>query len=147
MSVKTFACTFSASATRAFHAASLRLTRPISIAGFFAPESSCAALAMLASSGRTGAADWKRDTSGSVRARIRRFLVQTEQHLRLFVAEVIDDAVVQAAVARARIERQIRNVERTQHGSDRIAAPVFLRLWNRRRNVTKNFTRHGCLPP
>ncbi len=65
MSVKTFACTFSASATRAFHAASLRLTRPISIAGFFAAESSCAALAMLASSGRTGAAGWKRDTSGS----------------------------------------------------------------------------------
>ena len=65
MSVKTFACTFSASAMRCFHDVSLRLTRPISIAGFFALDSNWAAFATAASSGRTGAGIWKRETSGS----------------------------------------------------------------------------------
>ena len=65
MSVKTFACTFSASAIRAFHAASLRLTRPMSMAGFFALESSCAALAIAASSGCTGSGGRPSDAGAS----------------------------------------------------------------------------------
>ena len=40
------------------------------------------------------------------------FLVQTEQHLRLRIAEIIDDAVVQAAIARAGRQRDIGDVER-----------------------------------
>ena len=65
MSVKTFAWIFSASATRAFQASTLRLTRPISSAGVFAPESSSAAFAIAAGSGWIAAGGWKRATSGS----------------------------------------------------------------------------------
>jgi hypothetical protein len=43
----------------------------------------------------------------AVRDRDRRLLVQAEQHLRLRVAEVVDDAVVQAAVARAGVQREV----------------------------------------
>ena len=86
-----------------------------------------------------------------MRDRHRGFLVQAEQHLRPLVAEVIDDAVVQPAVARAGIEREIGNVERAQHRRDAVAAPVFLRLGNRRRKVTQNFASHlilhECQPP
>ena len=39
-------------------------------------------------------------------------LVQAKQHLRLGIAEIIDNAVVQSAVARARRERDIGNIER-----------------------------------
>ena len=81
----------------------------------------------------------------------RAFLVQTEQHLRRLVAQEVDDRIVQPAIARAGIEREIGNVERAQHRRDAVAAPVFLRLRNRRRNVTQNFASHlilhGCQPP
>jgi hypothetical protein len=40
-----------------------------------------------------------------------RLVVQAEQHLRRTVAEVVDEAVVQPAVARARVERDVRDVE------------------------------------
>jgi hypothetical protein len=63
----------------------------------------------------------------AVRDRHGRLLVQAEQHLRPLVAEVVDDAVVQAAVARAGVEREVRDVERAQHGSDGVTAiDVFL---------------------
>ena len=52
----------------------------------------------------------------------RGFLVQAEQHLRLRIAEIIDDAVVQAAIARARRERDIGNVERAQRVGDDVTA-------------------------
>ena len=79
--------------------------------------------------------------------RDRGFLVQAEQHLRPLVAEVVDDAVVQPAVARARIEREVRNVERAQHRGDAVRAPVLLSLRHRRRHVAQDFTRHGYWPP
>ena len=44
--------------------------------------------------------------------------MQAQQHLRALVAEIVDDAVVQAAIARAGIEREVRNVERAQHRGD-----------------------------
>ena len=50
------------------------------------------------------------------------FLVQAEQHLRLRIAEIIDDAVVQPAIARARRERDIGDVERAQRVGDHVAA-------------------------
>ena len=62
------------------------------------------------------------DLGVAVRDRDRGFLVQAEDHLRLLVAEEVDDGVVQAAIARARIERDIRNVERTQRLGDDVAA-------------------------
>ena len=65
MSVNTFACSFSANATRAFHASRSRPTRPISIAGFLAFESSCAASFNVSSFGNTGGGGLKRPTSGS----------------------------------------------------------------------------------
>ena len=62
------------------------------------------------------------DLGVALRDRDRRFLVQTEQHLWLLVAEIVHQAVVQAAVAGARIERDIRNVEGAQRIGDHIAA-------------------------
>ena len=50
------------------------------------------------------------------------FLMQAEQHLRRGIAEIIDDAVVQAAIARARGERDIGNIQRTQRIGDHVAA-------------------------
>ena len=46
----------------------------------------------------------------AVRDRDRALLVQAEQHLRRLVAEIVDDRVVQAAIARAGIERDVGNV-------------------------------------
>ncbi len=57
-----------------------------------------------------------------MRDRDRRLLMQAEQHLRLLVAEEVDDRIVQPAIARARIERDIGNIERAQRLSDDVAA-------------------------
>ncbi len=45
----------------------------------------------------------------ALRDRHRRLLVQAEQHLRPRVAEVVDEAVVQSAVARPRIQSEVRD--------------------------------------
>ena len=50
------------------------------------------------------------------------FLVQAEQHLRLRIAEIIDDAVVQPAIARTRRKRDIGDVEGAQRVGDHVAA-------------------------
>ena len=52
----------------------------------------------------------------------RRLLVQAKQHLRLLVAEIVDDAVVKAAIARSGIERDIGNFERAQRLGGDVAA-------------------------
>ena len=62
------------------------------------------------------------DLGIALRDRDRAFLVQAQQHLRLLVAEIIDEAVVQAAIARARIERDIGDVELAQRLGDDVAA-------------------------
>ena len=62
------------------------------------------------------------DLGIAVRDRHRRLLVQAEDHLRLLVAEEVDDRVVQAAIARAGIERDIRDIERAQRLGDDVAA-------------------------
>ena len=49
-------------------------------------------------------------------------LVQAEQHLRRLVAEEVDDRIVQAAVARAGIERDVGNFQRAQRVGDHVAA-------------------------
>ncbi len=49
-------------------------------------------------------------------------LVQAEQHLRPLVAEVIDDAVVEAAIAGARIERDVGHAGGAQRVGRDIAA-------------------------
>ncbi len=54
--------------------------------------------------------------------RNRGFLVQAEQHLRPRIADVVDEAVMQAAIARARIERDIGDVEVAQRLGDDVAA-------------------------
>ena len=58
----------------------------------------------------------------AVRDRDGVFLVQTQQHLRRGVAEEIDEAVVQAAIARAGIQCNVRNVERAKRRRDDVAA-------------------------
>ena len=62
------------------------------------------------------------DLGIAVRDRDRGLLVQAEQHLRRGVADVVDEAVVQAAIARAGIERDVGNVEVAQHLGDDVAA-------------------------
>ena len=75
----------------------------------------------------------------AVRDGHRGFLVQAEEHLRPVVAEIVDDAVVQPAVARAGIEREVRDVERAQHGCDRVASPELFLNGRRYWNVAKQF--------
>ncbi len=62
------------------------------------------------------------DLGIAVGDRDRRLFVQAQQHLRRGVADVIDQAVVQAAIARPGIERDIGNVEIAQHLGHDIAA-------------------------
>ena len=52
----------------------------------------------------------------------RGLLVQAEQHLRPLVAEIIHQAIVQAAIAGAGIERDIGNVKRAQRIGHHVAA-------------------------
>ncbi len=83
--------------------------------------------------------------------RDRGLLVQAKQHLRPLVAEVVDDAVVKAAIARARVQRQIRDVQRAQHRRDAVAAPMLRSLRYGRGNIPQDFLSHlilhECLPP
>ena len=57
-----------------------------------------------------------------MRDRDRAFLMQAEQHLRPLIAEIIDEAVVQPAIAGAGIERDIGNVGRAQRIRHDVAA-------------------------
>ncbi len=60
----------------------------------------------------------------AVSDRDRSLLVQAEQHLRRLVAEIIDDRVMEAAVAGARIERDVRNLQCAQRFGGDVAAPA-----------------------
>src|SRR5579875_1740961 len=60
--------------------------------------------------------------------RDRMLLMQTQEHLGVLVAEIVDDTVVQPAVACTRDERRVPKIELTQDGGDRIAAPTHLHL-------------------
>ncbi len=64
------------------------------------------------------------DLGVALRDRDRDLLVQAEQHLRLLVAEIVDDRIVQAAIAGAGIERDIGDIQRTQGFGDDVAAPA-----------------------
>src|SRR5215469_8696521 len=55
--------------------------------------------------------------------RDRMILMQAENDAGVFVAEMIDDAVVKAAIAGARIEADIADAEAPQHLGGDIAAP------------------------
>jgi hypothetical protein len=48
--------------------------------------------------------------------------VQCEQQPRRGIAEIVDDAVVQATKARARVDREERDVQSPQQGRDQVAA-------------------------
>ena len=56
----------------------------------------------------------------------RMFLMQADQHLRIAVAEVIDHAVMQAAIARARRQRNIAQVKAAQHLGHGVRRPAKL---------------------
>jgi len=58
----------------------------------------------------------------AVSDRHRAFLVQAQKQLRAFIAEIIDEAVVQAAIARARIEGDVRDVCRPQRVGNHVTA-------------------------
>ena len=73
------------------------------------------------------------------------FLVQAQQHLRARIAEVVDDAVVQAAVARAGVEREVGDIEGAQHRGDRVAAPDLLLLGAGERRLGAHARREGLL--
>jgi hypothetical protein len=59
--------------------------------------------------------------------------VQAQQHLRLHIPQVIDQAIVETAIASARIQRDVRNLERAQRLGDDVAAKqrVTGRQWQR----------------
>ena len=59
-------------------------------------------------------------------------LVQRDHHLRLLVAEIVDEAVVEAPIARARVEAQVRQLEPVEHLRQRIRAPRDLAALRRR---------------
>ncbi len=59
----------------------------------------------------------------AVADRDRMLLVQHQQHLRRTIAQVVDQAVVQAAIAGAGIERDVRDLQVAQHVGDDVAAP------------------------
>jgi hypothetical protein len=63
----------------------------------------------------------------AMRDRHRVLLVQAQQHLRPLVAELVDQAVVQPAIAGAGIERGVGQVQRAQHMCHHIAAPAAVR--------------------
>ena len=52
----------------------------------------------------------------------RAFLVQAQQHLRAFIAQVIHETVVKSAVAGAGVKRDIGDIGRAKRVSDDIAA-------------------------
>ena len=60
--------------------------------------------------------------------RNRMLFMQADDHLRIFVAQIIDDAVVKAAIARARDEGDIFEVEPAGHFGNHVAAPLHLRF-------------------
>src|SRR5436189_119521 len=75
-----------------------------------------------------------------------RCCVQARQPPRPRIAEIVDDAVVQPAVARAGIQRQIGNVERAQHRRDAVAAPVLARLGDRCRHIAQHVAHSPLIP-
>ena len=72
-----------------------------------------------------------------------RLLVQAEQQLRPFVAEIVDQAVVQSAVARAGIDGDIGDVERAQRIGDDVAAEPGLGQTWWQRSFAREPTPHG----
>jgi hypothetical protein len=72
------------------------------------------------------------DLGPAMRQRDRGLLMQAQQHLRPLIAEPVDEAVMQAAIARAGIERDIGNIERAHHVGRDIAAPKALALGGQR---------------
>ena len=83
------------------------------------------------------------DLGIAMRDRDRAFLVQAEQHLRPLVAEIIDQRVMQAAIARARIERDIGNVEGAQRFGDHVAAEASRVAARRHRTFDRGLGRGG----
>src|SRR5207302_6465154 len=65
----------------------------------------------------------------TVRDRDRVLLVQAQKYLRIAIAEIVDEAVVQAAEARAGNERDIGQRERAQRVGDDVAAILWRRWW------------------
>ena len=81
----------------------------------------------------------------AVRDGDRVLLVQAEQHLRLLVAEIVDQAVVQAAIAGARIERDIFDAGCAQRVGRDVAAELGGVDAGRRRTVDRRHVGVGAL--
>ena len=77
-------------------------------------------------------------------------LVQAEQHLRRRIAEVVDEAVVQAAIARARRQRDVGDVEHAQRVGDDIAAErrcIHARRHRTLHRGNRGISAHRLCPP
>jgi hypothetical protein len=61
-----------------------------------------------------------------VRERHGSFFVQTHEHLGILVAEVVDDTIVETAIARPRYERRMLDLKAAQEFGDRVATPQRL---------------------
>jgi len=63
-----------------------------------------------------------------MRDRHRVFLMHGDQHGRVPVAQIIDQTVVETAIAGARVEGDMLDAEFPQHVGDDVAAPPHLEL-------------------
>ena len=66
------------------------------------------------------------DLGIAVRDRDDMILVQTQQHLRRAIAEIVHQAVVKSAIARAGIERHVFDVQLAQHLGCDVARPAHV---------------------
>ena len=55
-------------------------------------------------------------------------LMQTDDHLGIFIAQIVHDGIVQAAIARARVQRNIFDADPAQHLCCDVARPAHLRI-------------------
>src|SRR5205823_7624068 len=69
--------------------------------------------------------------------------MQAQEHLRVAVAEQIDEAVMEPAIGGAGVERDIGQVELAQHQRDGVAAPIVARLVGQHRPLEA--TRPRCV--
>jgi len=78
----------------------------------------------------------------AMRHRHRMLLVQAQDHLRVAIAEMIDQAVVESAIGGTGIEADIGNAQGAQHVGGDVAAPARRRVLHSGRALDVSWTAH-----
>jgi hypothetical protein len=63
------------------------------------------------------------------------FFVQRQQHLRISIAQIVDEAVMQPAITGARIHRDVSQIQPPDHFRHDVADPFHLRITARNRGL------------